>query len=205
MNSNQSPALILLVDDDRLILTTLATDLTRAGYTVNAVESVDEAEDWLDNNPRPDLVILDMRMPHRNGLELTKQLKALNQIPFILLTAYSEQDLVEQAAESGAVGYLVKPVELVQLLPAVETALANAHSLQSLRGEKQQLQSALDADRSISIAAGILMEQQKINQNEALELLRSISRSQHIKLFELAANIINARETLNVKVGSKTS
>jgi response regulator NasT len=197
MTNNHAPQSILLVDDDRLILTTLASDLTRAGYLINAVESVDEAEDWLDHNPRPDLVILDMRMPHRNGLELTNRLKELGQIPFILLTAYSEQELVEQAAESGAVGYLVKPVEITQMLPAVETALANARSLQSLRGEKQQLQGALDADRSISIAAGIIMEQQKINHHEALELLRITARSRHVKLFELAADIVKARETLN--------
>jgi Response regulator containing CheY-like receiver, AAA-type ATPase, and DNA-binding domains len=171
MLKNQIAQSILLVDDDRLILTTLTSDLERAGYIVNTTESVDEAESWLESNKRPDLVVLDMRMPNRNGLELIPRLKELNQIPFILLTAYSEQELVEQAASSGAVGYLVKPVELAQLLPAVETALANAKSLQNLRGEKQHLQSALDSDRSISVATGIIMEQHKINQHEALELL----------------------------------
>ena len=203
MMLNQYPSLssILLVDDDRLILSTLTSDLERAGYSVNAIESVDEAEDWLAKNQRPDLVLLDVRMPKRNGLELTKRLNELDQIPFILLTAYSEQALVEEAAESGAVGYLVKPVALAQLLPAVETALANAHSLHNLRDEKQQLQCALDADRSISIAAGIIMEQQKISHHEALALLRTTARSQHIKLFELAANVVKARETLSFKVG----
>jgi response regulator NasT len=139
-------------------------------------------------------------MPNRNGLELTKKLKELDQIPFILLTAYSEQELVEQAAESGAVGYLVKPVEVVQLLPAVETALANAASLKSLRGERQHLQTALDSDRAISIATGIIMEQHKLNQHDAIVLLRKNARSQHIKLHEIAAKLINAREELNLRI-----
>lgn len=201
MPSNQTPKCILLVDDDRLILSTLTCDLSRAGYLVQSAESVDDAEAWLENNQRPDLVILDVHMPNRNGLELTKRLNELKQIPFILLTAYSEQDLVEQAAASGAVGYLVKPVEIEQLLPAVETALANAQLLQGLRGDKLELQSALDADRAVSIATGIIMEQQKINHHEALQLLRKTSRGQRIKLIELASNIVHARETLNLITG----
>jgi response regulator NasT len=198
MPNNQTTKRILLVDDDRLILSTLTGDLSRAGYLVQSVESVDEAESWLENNQRPDLVVLDVSMPNRNGLELTKRLNELNQIPFILLTAYSEQDLVEQAASSGAVGYIVKPVAIEQLLPAVETALTNAQSLQGLRGDKLELQSALDADRAVSVATGIIMEQQKINRHEALELLRKTSRIQRIKLIELASNIVHARETLNL-------
>ena len=202
MPNNQIQQSILLVDDDRLILTTLTSDLERAGYIVNTIESVDEAEAWLNLNARPDLVILDMRMPNRNGLELIPRLKELNQIPFILLTAYSEQELVEQATDSGAVGYLVKPVEVAQLLAAVETALANALSLQNLRGENQHLQIALNADRAISIATGIIMEQHKIDQHEAIVLLRKNARSQHIKLHEIATKVINAREALNLKTFS---
>lgn len=198
MPNNQTTKRILLVDDDRLILSTLTSDLSRAGYLVQSVESVDEAESWLENNQRPDLVVLDVSMPNRNGLELTKRLNELNQIPFILLTAYSEQDLVEHAASSGAVGYIVKPVAIEQLLPAVETALANAQSLQGLRGDKLELQNALDADRAVSVATGIIMEQQKINHHEALGLLRKTSRIQRIKLIELASNIVHARETLNL-------
>jgi two-component system, response regulator PdtaR len=87
-----SPSL-LLVDDDRLVLSTLTNGLTRAGYQITALESVDEAEVWLSENERPDMVILDVRMPKRNGLELTKRLEELNHIPFMLLTAYSEKEM----------------------------------------------------------------------------------------------------------------
>lgn len=189
---------LFLVDDDRLILSTLSNELTRAGYDVYSAESVSEAEQWLDSNQRPDLVILDVNMPNRSGLELTKRLEELQHIPFILLTAHSEQEIIIQATESGAIGYLVKPVDISQLIPAIETALSRSHDIQVLRGDKKQLQTALDTDRSISVAVGILMDQRGISRDDALNQLRKSARSNHISLMNLASNIVKARETLNL-------
>ena len=195
LNNSKS---ILLVDDDRLVLSTLSGGLTRAGFNISSVESVTEAEAWLEENERPDLVIIDVRMPGRSGLELAKHLEMLNQIPFILLTAYSEQEIIAQATELGAMGYLVKPVDITQLIPAIETALSRAYDLQALRNEKMQLQTALDGDRSISIAVGIIMDQKGISQNEALDRIRTSARSNHMSLMALATNIVKSRETLNL-------
>lgn len=189
---------LLLVDDDRLILSTLTNELIRAGYKVNSAESVNEAESWLDSNQRPDLVILDVNMPNRSGLELTKRLEELQHIPFILLTAHSEQEIIIQATESGAIGYLVKPVDISQLIPAIETALSRARDIQGLRGDKEQLQTALDTDRSISVAVGIIMDQRSISRDDALNQLRMSARSNHISLMSLATNVVKARETLNL-------
>ncbi|MDP1657814.1 MAG: response regulator [Methylotenera sp.] len=194
------PRSILLVDDDRLILSTLTSGLTRAGYQVSSAESVDAAEVWLNNN-EPDLVILDVRMPDRDGLELTNQLDEF-QIPFILLTAYSEQDVIQRVVATGAMGYLVKPVDITQLIPAIETALTRSKELYGLRGAKQQLQIALDADRAISVAVGIVMDQHRINHDEALEFIRNTARSKHLKLIELASNIVNSRENLNLRINT---
>lgn len=192
---------LLLVEDDRLIISTLTSGLARACYHVSSAESVDEAEAWLENNERPDLVILDVRMPGRNGLELTKRLEELHHIPFILLTAHSEQVIIKQATKSGAMGYMVKPVDITQLIPAIETALSRAHEFQGLRGEKQQLQTALDSDRSICVAVGIIMDQRGIGRIDAMELLRKTARSQHIKLVDLAMRIVSSREILNLGHG----
>lgn len=189
---------LFLIDDDRLILSTLANELTRAGYQVYSAESVSEAEQWLESNQRPDLVILDVNMPNRSGLELTKRLKELQHIPFILLTAHSEEDIIIQATESGAIGYLVKPVDISQLIPAIETALSRARDMQLLREDKEQLQTALDTDRSISVAVGIIMDQRSISRDVALNQLRISARSNHISLMNLATNIVKARETLNL-------
>jgi response regulator NasT len=191
---------LLLVEDDRLIISTLTTGLRKAGYHVNSAESVTEAESWLDSNERPDLVILDVHMPNRSGLELTKRLEELHHIPFILLTAHSEQEIIIQATESGAMGYMVKPVDISQLIPAIETALSRSDDLQGLRGDKKNLQAALDTDRSVSVAVGIIMDQRGVGREEALKELRKTARSNHITLSTLADNIVKSRETLNLKI-----
>lgn len=204
--TNTKPQLVVpvrslfLVEDDRLIISTLTTGLTRAGYIVHSAESVSEAESWLDSNERPDLVILDVHMPDRSGLELTKRLEELHHIPFILLTAHSEQEIIIQATESGAMGYMVKPVDISQLIPAIETAMSRANDLKGLRGDKTKLQTALDTDRSVSVAVGIIMDQRGIGREEALKELRKVARSNHISLISLAGNIVKSREILNLEI-----
>src|SRR3989338_11581859 len=143
---------ILLVDDDRLVLSTLSSGLSRAGYSVNTAESADDAEAFLASGERPDLAILDVNMPGRSGLELAERLHSFDHIPFMLLTAYSDREIVDRASACGALGYLVKPVDTPQLLPAIKAALARAEDIQSLQATGRQLQEALDNEREISIA-----------------------------------------------------
>jgi len=187
---------ILMVDDDRLILSTISTALIRAGYQVSTAESVDKAEAWLASNEWPDLVLLDVRMPGRNGLELTSRLNEMHHIPFILLTAYSEQDIITKATESGAMSYLVKPVDIAKLIPAIETALSRANYQRDLLGSNKNLQSALDADRNLSVAVGIMMVEHCTDRDGAMKLLRLKSRTHQIKLSDIVAQIIDARESL---------
>lgn len=189
---------ILLVDDDRLVLSTLSSGLSRAGYSVSTAESVNDAEAFLSGGERPDLVILDVCMPGRSGLELAERLHSFDHIPFMLLTAYSDHEIVEQASACGALGYLVKPVDTPQLLPAIKAALARAADMQNLRTIGRQLQGALDSEREISIAIGITMVQYRLDRKAAFELLRKTARSQKRKLAELAVEVIKASEAMNL-------
>lgn len=191
---------ILLVDDERLILTAQARELRQAGYNISTVESVREADIWLQNNDRPDLVILDMRMPSGDGLELAPKLEALNHIPFILQTAYSEQDIIDQANASGAICYLVKPVTIAQLIPAIETALSRAKAFEGMRKKEQELKGVLDTDRIVSVAIGIIMDHYRMNYDQSKEVLRKTARSKSIKISELASSIISSRESLNIEI-----
>lgn len=189
---------LLLVDDDRLVLSSLSHGLKKAGYAVNTAESADEAEAMLDNGITADLAILDVRMPGRSGLELSETLHSERGVPFMLLTAYSDIRIADEAAACGALGYLVKPVDMPQLVPAVEAAIARAQDLSSLKETGRQLQKALDADRSVSVAIGITMMQYRVSHDRAFELLRTTARSQRRKLADLAAEIVKAAETLNL-------
>ena len=187
---------LLIVDDDRLVLSTVADGLTRAGYQVTRAESAEEAEAWLAGGERPDLAILDVRLSGQNGLYLAQRLR----IPFMMFSAYSDPHIVEQATRCGALAYAVKPQDIPQLVPTIEAALARANELEDLRELRQQLQQALDNERSISVATGILMMEYRLKRSEAFALLRDNARKQRRKLAEMAETVVGARETLNFEV-----
>jgi response regulator NasT len=140
-------------------------------------------------------------MPGTSGLVLAERLRSLDHVPFLLLTACSDQETVDRATASGALGYLVKPVDTPQLIPAIKAALARAREIHGLEETGRQLQKALNNEREISIATGITMAQYHLDRKAAFELLRKSARSQGRKLADLAAEIIRASEALNL--GSK--
>ncbi len=189
---------LLLLDDDRLVQATLGEGLRQAGYRVQTASSVEEAEEVLAGGGI-DLAILDVRMPGLTGIDLARRLHAANsEVPFIFLTAYSDDELVEQASEAGAMGYVVKPADPDRLVPAIEAAFARAEDARKLRATGRQLQSALDADRDVSLAIGIVMERRRLGRQEAFELLRGQARTERRKLVDLAREVVLAVEKLNL-------
>jgi AmiR/NasT family two-component response regulator len=187
---------LLLVDDDRLVLSTLGSGLLDAGYEISTAESAEDAEMLLASGVRPDLAIVDIRMTGQDGLYLARRLRELDHIPFLMLSAYSEQRMIDQASRHGALGYLVKPLDTPQLLPAIEAALSRANELQVLRETRAQLQAALDAERDISVAIGITMIQRRLQRQEAFEQLRKTARSQRRQLAELANELIRTSQSV---------
>lgn len=187
---------ILLVDDDRLILATLGNGLRRAGYSVSEANSGEEAL-RLAEERRPDLALLDMRMPGMSGLEVAAQFRQTHGTPFLFLSAYGDEDVVDQAAQLGALGYLVKPVEVQQIVPSIEVALARASEVRDLRKTAEQLNKALASSREISTAVGLLMMHDHLSCDQAFELLRGRARSQQRTVRELAAELVNSAENLN--------
>ena len=189
---------LLLLDDDRLVLATLGEGLRQAGYRVATASTVEEAEDILAAG-EIDLAIFDVRMPGVSGIDLAWRLHDANsEVPFIFLTAYSDDELVEQASEAGAMGYVVKPADPDRLVPAIEAAFARAGDVKKLRETGRQLQTALDADRDVSLAIGIMMERRNLGRQEAFELLRGQARTERRKLIDLAREVVLAVEKLNL-------
>lgn len=188
---------LLLVEDDRLILSTLANGLRRAGYQVTAADSQDDAEAFLAGGVRPDLAILDVHMPRGDGLQLAQRLREFEQIPFIMLSAYSDAPTVDKATAQGALGYLVKPLDVHQMVPSIEAALVRASELRGLKTTGSQLQNALDTERAVSVAVGITMVQYRLGRDAAFKLLRDSSRSQRRKLADVANDLIRSIETLH--------
>jgi len=186
---------ILLIDDDRLILATLYDGLEKAGFCCAAVADAEQALAIIEVTP-PDLAIVDIRMPGMSGTELAERLQVLD-IPFIVLTAYTEAHEVDAMVLHGAQSYLVKPIDLQRLIPAVRVALERARAQTFLRCENEQLNQALQGDRNTSKAVGILMERHQLTSEMAFEKLRQHARSNRRKLTEVAREIVSAGDLLN--------
>ena len=185
---------VLVVDDDRLVLAALAEGLRSAGYRVTGAAT---AEDALAAAARetPDLALLDVRMPGMNGIELGGRLREAG-VPFLYLSAYGDRDAVDNALEEGALGYLVKPLDIQQIVPSIEAALSRARDLRKLRETEAQLNAALSGTRDISMAVGLLMMRDRINREDAFELLRANARAQRRTVAEIAKELLGSAEKL---------
>lgn len=187
---------VLVVDDDRLVLATLAKGLRQWGYEVVEASS-GEAALRLALETNPDVALLDVNMPRMSGLEVAKSLRAQTVIPFLFLTAYGDADIVKQATEHGAMGYLVKPVDISQIVPAIEAALARGKELGQMRETEAQLSTALANSRETSMAVGILMEREHLDRHSAFDALRYYARSQRRKIKDVAEELIRSIEFAN--------
>lgn len=189
-------ARLLLADDDRLVLATLSQGLREAGYAVDTADSGEAALALAAQRPF-DLTVLDIRMPGLSGIETARRLRTEYGAPALFLSAYGERELVEQAAREGGLGYVVKPVDVPQLVPAIEAALARARDLKVLAEGRSQLEQALDSGRQTSIAIGILMERRGLTEQSAFETLRATARKRRRKLEEIGRELVEATERLN--------
>lgn len=196
MNETTEPATILIAEDDRASRQLLSTCLKRGGYEVIECETGPDAV-RLAIEHQPGLVILDIMLPGMDGNEAAAAIRRETDIPFMFLSALDEAQVVRQAIEGGALGYLVKPLNIPQLIPTVQAALARSMDLTKLRTAERNLSTALSIGRETSTAVGILMERHRLTQATAFELLRTEARSQRRRVADLAEMIVGAAETLN--------
>lgn len=195
--AHEPAACLLLVDDDRLVLATLARGLGALGWRVRCADSAEEARAQLAGGLQPDLALLDVRLPGDDGVTLARELRETHRIPFLMLSAYGDEATVAQATRWGALGYLVKPLDPQQLAPMLRTALTRAREQARLQEHNEQLQTALDTNREINVAVGIVMMQYRLPREAAFDLLRQTARRQRRKLAELAQAVVQGSEQLH--------
>jgi two-component system, response regulator PdtaR len=167
---------ILLAEDETIIRLDLRELLERAGYQVCGEARDGEEAVALAASERPDLAILDVKMPRVDGIEAARRIMADRPIPIVMLTAYGQDELVSRAVEAGVFGYLVKPFRETDLLPAIQTARARHEELQALRDEAQSLSEALAARKVVERAKGLLMEREGLSEQDAFARLRRASQ-----------------------------
>jgi AmiR/NasT family two-component response regulator len=192
----QGTARLLLVDDDLVSSTILAAGLRNAGYVVTLASSGAHALESIEQSPF-DLAVLDVNMPGIDGLEVARLLHARRPVPFLFLSGRDEIDLVRVAAQQGALGYLLKPLQPQQLALAVEAALIRGREIAELRDGQSRLGASLAHEQKTSMAVGVLMERERVDRKRAMELLRSRARSQRRRISDVAHDILEAAEILN--------
>jgi response regulator NasT len=143
----------------------------------------------------PDLIVMDVRMPHLDGIEAARQISDRKPVPIVMLTAYAEEDLVTRASEAGAFAYLVKPFREVDLLPALNTARARFEELSALREEAADLTEALASRKAVERAKGILMRKDGIDEAEAFRRIRAASQKTGRTMRVVADALIATFET----------
>ena len=190
--NDTSPPLVMVVDDDRLVLATLVAGLKRAGLEVIETDNGDDAI-LLARKHKPKLAILDMRMQGKSGMDVARYLAANTDTGFMFLSAFGDSDIVEEAMKMGALGYLVKPVDVGQIVPAVRAALSRS-------GEEKReppAQTSNEAGRDELLAIGILMERLRLDYERAVGALRTQARAEGKQIDELASHMVEAANRLN--------
>ena len=167
---------ILIAEDETIIRLDLRELLERAGFSVcaEARDGVEAVE--LARTAEPDLAVLDVKMPRLDGIEAARRILEERPIPIVMLTAYGQDELVARAVEAGVFGYLVKPFREQDLLPAITAARARFDELQAAREEAESLAEALAARKAIERAKGLLMERERLSEQDAFARLRKASQ-----------------------------
>lgn len=183
---------VLIADDESIRLMSLCSQLTALGHRVVAEATQGDEAVQLAAEKKPDLAILDIKMPVMDGIEAAERITQARPIPIILLTAYSETQLVERAARANISAYLMKPVAEDDLLPAITLALTRFKEFESLRREVADLREALEARKVVEKAKGILMRRLDLSEEEAFKRLQRQSQDTNRRLSEVAEAIVMA-------------
>ncbi len=210
---------ILVVDDDRLVLATLTHGLSQAGYEVIDADNGDDAI-LLAREHRPDLALLDIRMEGKSGFDVAEYLREYLQTPFMFLSAFADEGTIKQVKALGALTYLIKPLDIQQIVPAVEAAFANrpkaleaaavakvvgsvaehvtvpaalaAHTVQTA----QPSASADPLRDTLAIAVGIVMHRHSLTRRQAFDKLSQQAANDNVPMASVCERLINAQEVL---------
>lgn len=188
---------VLIVDDESLIRMDLRDIIESCGHEVfaegtNGVEAL-----ALCKKHKPDIILMDVKMPELDGIEAARQIGFHHEAPVVLLTSYSQQDLIDKARDSGVYGYLIKPVREEQLVPTLEMALGRYKSDAQLREKMAELEQSLEDRKIIQKGTGILMELYSISEVEAYNRIRTLSMNKQISIIETCNLIIKQSNKSN--------
>ena len=184
---------VLIAEDEALIRLDLAEMLVEEGYDVVGEAGDGETAVELAETHRPDLVVLDVKMPRLDGISAAERIAGQRIAPVVILTAFSQRDLVDRARDAGAMAYLVKPFTKGDLVPAIEMAVSRFSELQMLEGEVADLTERLETRKAVERAKSVLQAQLALSEPDAFRWIQRTAMDLRLSMREVAEGVITHR------------
>ncbi|USG65537.1 response regulator [Brevibacillus ruminantium] len=191
---------ILLVDDEPIIRMDLREMLEGEGYLVVAEAKNGEEAVAQAHRHKPDLIIMDVKMPVLNGIKATNIIRSFSDCSILLLTAYSQRELVRDARKAGVTAYLVKPVSEEDLIPAVEIALSQKEKVAALKKDIHEIKQKMEDRKTIEKAKGLIMNHHALEEEVAYKWMQRISMQRRMPLVKLAEDILSGNQVYSPSV-----
>jgi response regulator NasT len=182
---------VVVAEDEAIIRLDIVEMLQEAGFDVVGEAGDGEAAVRLTEETRPDLVVLDVKMPVLDGISAAEQIGRAGIAPVVLLTAFSQKELVDRALEAGAMAYVVKPFTAADLVPALEVALSRYAQIRALEGEVADLTERFDTRKRVDRAKGLLMDRMGLSEPEAFRWIQKASMDRRLSMREVADTIVS--------------
>ena len=182
---------VVIAEDEAIVRLDLKEIMEEEGYeVVGETGRGDEAVELVREH-RPDIAILDIKMPGMDGLSAAREISSERLSAVLILTAFSQRDLIEQARNAGALAYLVKPFQKSELLPAIEMALGRFAEMKALDDQVKSLEESLEVRKAVDRAKGILMDELGWKEHESFSWIQKTAMSERVRMVEVAERIIS--------------
>ena len=182
---------VVIAEDEAIIRLDLRETLENAGYEVVADTGRGDEAVKLVSQYKPEVVILDVKMPGMDGIQAAREIAATEDTAVVILTAFSQRELIDEAVDAGALAYLVKPYQQSDLVPAIEIARRRHQEMRELTDQAKTLEERLKARKVIEKAKGLLIETASLNEDEAFRFIQTTAMSERKTMLELAEKIIS--------------
>ena len=182
---------VVIAEDESIIRLDLKETLQDEGYEVVAETGRGDEAVKLVREHQPDLAILDIKMPGMDGLQAASEITNEQLAAVLILTAFSQRDLIEKARDAGALAYLIKPFQRSELIPAIEVAIGRHRENKALREEVKGLENRLEIRRKLDRAKGILMDDHNMKEHEAFTWLQRRAMNERLTIGEVAQRVID--------------
>lgn len=182
---------IVIAEDEAIIRLDLRETLIEEGYEVVGDCGRGDEAVALVKEMKPDAVILDIKMPVMTGLEAARLIVETKICPVVMLTAFSQREIIEQARDAGALAYLVKPFQKSDLVPAIELAIARYAEMQALTGEVAALGAQLEIRKLVDRAKGILLDKYAMSESDAFAYIQKLAMAERVKMGDMSQRIIS--------------